>query len=81
MPSGVDAAPREPLAGRALRIAYLGEEERGALRTVLRALRLLPEELDWEAQLLTARGRRPRPPLPPELAGQGALRAARHGGG
>ncbi len=67
---GVDAAPREPLAGRALRIAYLGEEERGALRTVLRALRLLPDDLDWEARLITARGPSTSAPLPPELAGQ-----------
>jgi glycosyltransferase involved in cell wall biosynthesis len=39
----LDAAP----AGR-VRIAYCAEEERGALRLLLRALRRLPEELDWE---------------------------------
>ena len=31
-----------------MRIAYCAEEERGALRLLLRALRKLPEELDWE---------------------------------
>jgi glycosyltransferase involved in cell wall biosynthesis len=35
------------LAGR-VRIAYCAEEERGALRLLLRALRRLPEQLDWE---------------------------------
>jgi glycosyltransferase involved in cell wall biosynthesis len=39
----LDAAP----AGR-VRIAYCAEEERGALRLLLRALRRLPEQLDWE---------------------------------
>ena len=39
----LDAAP----AGR-VRIAYCAEEERGALRLLLRALRRLPKELDWE---------------------------------
>jgi glycosyltransferase involved in cell wall biosynthesis len=36
-----------PPAGR-VRIAYCAEEERGALRLLLRALRKLPDELDWE---------------------------------
>jgi glycosyltransferase involved in cell wall biosynthesis len=36
-----------PSAGR-VRIAYSAEEERGALRLLLRALRKLPDELDWE---------------------------------
>ena len=31
-----------------MRIAYCAEEERGALRLLLRALRRLPDELDWE---------------------------------
>ena len=31
-----------------VRIAYCAEEERGALRLLLRALRRLPDELDWE---------------------------------
>ena len=36
-----------PTAGR-IRIFYSSEEERGALRLLLRALRKLPDELDWE---------------------------------
>jgi predicted metal-dependent phosphoesterase TrpH/glycosyltransferase involved in cell wall biosynthesis len=36
-----------PRAGR-VRIAYCAEEERGALRLLLRALRKLPDDLDWE---------------------------------
>jgi len=47
---GADAAEPAlpaPPAGR-VRIAYCAEEERGALRLLLRALRKLPEDLDWE---------------------------------
>jgi hypothetical protein len=36
-----------PPPGR-VRIAYCSEEERGALRLLLRALRKLPDDLDWE---------------------------------
>jgi predicted metal-dependent phosphoesterase TrpH/glycosyltransferase involved in cell wall biosynthesis len=38
---------------RPLRIAFCLEEERGALRLFLRALRRLPLELDWEAAVWT----------------------------
>src|SRR5262249_46667702 len=37
-----------PPPGR-VRIAHCAEEERGALRLLLRALRRLPDDLDWEA--------------------------------
>ena len=37
---------------RPVRIAYCATEERGALRLVLRALRRLPLEADWEAAIL-----------------------------
>jgi predicted metal-dependent phosphoesterase TrpH/glycosyltransferase involved in cell wall biosynthesis len=40
------ALPAAP-AGR-LRIVHCAQEERGALRLLLRALRKLPDELDWE---------------------------------
>jgi predicted metal-dependent phosphoesterase TrpH/glycosyltransferase involved in cell wall biosynthesis len=40
------AAPEE---GRPFRIAFSLEEERGALRLFMRALRRLPRSLDWEA--------------------------------
>ncbi len=39
---------RQP-AGTPFRIAFCQEEERGALRLFMRALRRLPESLDWEA--------------------------------
>jgi len=42
-----EAALGPPPAGR-VRIAYCAEEERGALRLLLRALRKLPDDLDWE---------------------------------
>ena len=42
---------REPEGERPVRIAYCVEEERGALRLFMRALRRLPEALDWEAAI------------------------------
>jgi glycosyltransferase involved in cell wall biosynthesis len=42
-----EPALERPPAGR-VRIAYCAEEERGALRLLLRALRKLPADLDWE---------------------------------
>jgi predicted metal-dependent phosphoesterase TrpH/glycosyltransferase involved in cell wall biosynthesis len=39
--------------GKPVRIAFCLEEERGALRLFLRALRRLPLELDWEAAVWT----------------------------
>jgi glycosyltransferase involved in cell wall biosynthesis len=49
-PGAVVAQPAldPPPAGR-VRIVHCAEEERGALRLLLRALRKLPQELDWEA--------------------------------
>jgi predicted metal-dependent phosphoesterase TrpH/glycosyltransferase involved in cell wall biosynthesis len=48
-PGAVVAEPAldPPPSGR-VRIAYCAEEERGALRLLLRALRKLPDDLDWE---------------------------------
>jgi hypothetical protein len=42
-----EPALEPPPAGR-VRIVHCAEEERGALRLLLRALRKLPEDLDWE---------------------------------
>jgi glycosyltransferase involved in cell wall biosynthesis len=42
-----EPALEPPPPGR-VRIAHCAEEERGALRLLLRALRKLPEDLDWE---------------------------------
>jgi hypothetical protein len=49
VPAGADSAPRAANGSDRLTIAYCAEEERGALRLLLRALRRLPTELDWEA--------------------------------
>ncbi len=38
----------QPASPGRVRIAYCAEEERGALRLLLRALRKLPEDIDWE---------------------------------
>jgi len=42
-----------PTDGKAVRIGFCLEEERGALRLFLRGLRRLPLELDWEAAVWT----------------------------
>jgi Glycosyltransferase Family 4 len=47
-PSGAEGQPGAD-ADRPVRIAFCLEEERGALRLFLRAIRRLPLELDWEA--------------------------------
>jgi hypothetical protein len=54
---GADPVRREAAdpAGR-VRIAFVDEEERGALRLFLRALRRLDPELPWEASVVSARG-------------------------
>ena len=39
------------MPGRPVRIVYCAREERGALRILLRALRKLPLDLDWEADV------------------------------
>ena len=54
---GVTAETRvEKPDGVPLRIAFADREERGALRLFLRALRLLPEELPWEAVVYSKTG-------------------------
>jgi glycosyltransferase involved in cell wall biosynthesis len=46
---GADLLQRPEQSGEPPRIVFSGEEERGALRLFLRALRRLPVELDWRA--------------------------------
>jgi predicted metal-dependent phosphoesterase TrpH/glycosyltransferase involved in cell wall biosynthesis len=46
--AAVGEAALPPPAGGRLRIVHSAEEERGALRLFLRALRKLPDDLDWE---------------------------------
>jgi glycosyltransferase involved in cell wall biosynthesis len=55
---GAARAAREPYDGP-LRIAFCDQEERGALRLFLRALRRLPAELDWEATVFAPSGAAP----------------------
>ncbi|MGH2914290.1 MAG: CehA/McbA family metallohydrolase [Solirubrobacteraceae bacterium] len=55
---GADIAPvrdRPPSPGGVVSLAMIATEERGALRTLLRALRLLESELDWRATIWSPR--------------------------
>jgi predicted metal-dependent phosphoesterase TrpH/glycosyltransferase involved in cell wall biosynthesis len=56
---GVRPADRAPRDGGPLRIAFVQQEERGALRLFLRALRRMPEALDWEAVVHSPTGAAP----------------------
>jgi glycosyltransferase involved in cell wall biosynthesis len=65
---GVDAAPpRSAAGGDVVRIAYVEEEERPALRAFLRALRALDPALPWEAIVLSERGPSASTPLRADL--------------
>ena len=56
--AGVDLDRFRPGArGRPVEFAFAAEEERGALRLFLRALRRLPPDLDWRATIWTRRAR------------------------
>ncbi len=48
---GADLLPREGNGGGPPEIVFSAEEERGALRLFVRALRRLPTELDWTATI------------------------------
>jgi glycosyltransferase involved in cell wall biosynthesis len=52
-----ERAPRDPSAP--VRLAFVDEEERAALRLFLRALRRLPASLDWTATVFTPSGAAP----------------------
>jgi predicted metal-dependent phosphoesterase TrpH/glycosyltransferase involved in cell wall biosynthesis len=60
-PAGGEGEPGE----RPLRLAYVLGEERGAMRLFVRALRRLPEDLDWEAAIWLERPAE-RPPVIPK---------------
>ena len=64
---GADAPRQRPPAGERIRIAFVDDEERGALRLFLRALRRLDPKLAWEATVLSARGPSTTTPLRAEL--------------
>jgi glycosyltransferase involved in cell wall biosynthesis len=54
-PGAAVLPPREASTGRVV-VAFVDEEERGALRTFLRGLRHLDPEGDWEVRVLSQRG-------------------------
>jgi glycosyltransferase involved in cell wall biosynthesis len=62
-------APSDPKRDRPprLRIAFVAEEERAALRAFLRALRRLGTAADWEATVLSAAGSSNQVPLRADL--------------
>jgi predicted metal-dependent phosphoesterase TrpH/glycosyltransferase involved in cell wall biosynthesis len=64
---GADAPPHPAPAGDRVRIAFLEQEERGALRLFLRALRRLDVALPWEAVVHSERGPSSSTPLRADL--------------
>jgi len=56
---GAAVAERSPAAGDPVRIAYVEQEERAALRLFLRALRRLPADPPWEAEVFVPSGAAP----------------------
>ena len=48
-----DGSPGEKERSSSVRIVFSDQEERGALRLLLRALRQLPDELDWTATVIS----------------------------
>ena len=67
IPPIVDAGEVERRPAEQLRIAFVAQEERAALRTFLRALRRLGERVDWHASVLSPRGARGAVSLRAEL--------------
>ena len=58
-PGAHAVSPAEAVPGEPVRIAFAGGEERAALRLFLRALRRLPDELDWRASVVATNGAAP----------------------
>jgi glycosyltransferase involved in cell wall biosynthesis len=56
---GAAGAERAPANGGPLKIAFCAQEERAALRLFLRALRRLPDDLEWEATVFAPTGAAP----------------------
>ncbi len=56
---GASPGEREPAQEGPLRIAFSAHEERAALRLFLRALRRLPDDVEWEATVYTPTGAAP----------------------
>ena len=51
VPPAAEVGAADDVPGRPVRIVHCAREERGALRIFLRALRKLPLDLDWEADV------------------------------
>jgi predicted metal-dependent phosphoesterase TrpH/glycosyltransferase involved in cell wall biosynthesis len=69
-PAPAGAATRATYTGAPIRIAFIDEEERGALRIFLRALRRLeagPAAVPWEAVVVSTRGPSSSTPVRHEL--------------
>jgi glycosyltransferase involved in cell wall biosynthesis len=64
---GADPLPRPALENARVRIAFLEQEERGALRLFLRALRRVDSDLPWEAVVHSERGPSSSTPLRADL--------------
>jgi hypothetical protein len=64
---GADVLPRPEGGERPVRIAFLDQEERGALRLFLRALRRVDTALPWEAVIHSERGPSTSSPLRRDL--------------
>src|SRR4051812_27628545 len=62
-----DAVEPAREAGERVRILFVDDEERGALRLFLRALRRLDTDLPWDATVISARGPSSSTPLRSEL--------------
>ncbi len=64
---GADAPATSRTAEGPIRIGFVDDEERAALRLFLRALRRLEAEGDWEATIISARGPSSSTPLRADL--------------
>jgi len=71
LPGADTPAPRlAPSADGRVRVGFVDEEERPALRLFLRALRRLDPQLPWEATVVSARGPSSSTPLRADLGGR-----------
>ncbi len=64
---GADPVARTDRAGGGLRLAFAADEDRGALRLLIRALRRLPLDVPWQATAWSRRGFATLPPLRREI--------------
>jgi hypothetical protein len=64
---GADPVPRPAQEHARVRIAFVEQEERGALRLFLRALRRVDPDLEWEAVVYSERGPSSSTPLRADL--------------